>query len=229
MIGEEHIAFATGGIPVSDAPQGNRAFQGFRPGEPDGLVREQSLSFIDGAALHHLVGRVTLLAGDEEDFLAGKVPEPGIIGVAQIFHHNGAFGEAQGTGLLDVRLPGWRNGDKSRQIAVMVQQGVQLEAGLGAAESSPGKERQAKAHHGGVQAVELIFELELVFRGQGLTTPVHHAEQGLEKRGGAPVVGIGKGGTSHRLYSQVVETLDASFQAGDAVPQTHSGRELHEE
>ena len=43
------------------------------------------------------------------------------------------------------------------------------------------------------------------------------------------VVGIGKSGASHRLDSQVVEALYPGFQAGDAVPQTDSGRELHGE
>ena len=81
----------------------------------------------------------------------------------------------------------------------MVQQGVQLETGLGAAERSPGKERQAKAHHGGVQAVELVFELELVLGSQGLATPVHQAKQGFKKRGGPPIIGVGKGGAGHGL------------------------------
>ncbi len=41
------------------------------------------------------------------------------------------------TGLLNVRFSGRRNGTKGRQIAIVVQQGVQLEAALGAAEGSP--------------------------------------------------------------------------------------------
>jgi hypothetical protein len=75
-----------------------------------------------------------------------------------------------------------------------------------------------KAHHRGVQAVELVFELELVLRGQGLTTPLHHADQGLEKTSGPPVVSLGKGATGHRLRSQVVEVLESGFKAGHALP-----------
>ena len=107
------MKLAAGRVPISNASQGKCAFRRLCPGEFDGL-------FIVGAALHHLKGLVALLAGDEEDFLAGKVAEPGIIVVVQIFHHNGAFGEAQGKGLFEVRLPDWRNGDKGRQIAVKV-------------------------------------------------------------------------------------------------------------
>jgi len=132
-------------------------------------------------------------------------------------------------GFFDIRLPGRRNGDKGWQVAVVIQEGMQFDAALGAAEGSPRKERQAEAHHHGVQAEELVFELEFVLRGQWLTTPGHHAEEGLEKWGGPPVVSVGKGGTGHRLRSQVVEVLESGFQAGHSIPQADSGRELHGE
>jgi hypothetical protein len=52
-------------------------------------------------------------------------------------------------------------------------------------------------------------------------------EDGGEKTGGPTVVGVRKSGASHRLDSQVVEALYPGFQAGDAVSQADSGRELH--
>lgn len=85
------------------------------------------------------------------------------------------------------------------------------------------------AHHRGIKAIELVFELEFVLRGQRLAAPVPLTKQRLKERGGSLFVGIGKGGASHRLDSQVVETLDTSFQVGDAISQTDSGRELHGE
>ena len=63
--------------------------------------------------------------------------------------------------------------------------------------------------------------------GSSQTALMHKGEQGLEKAGGPPVIGVGKGGAGHRLDPQVIEALDASFQTGDGVPQTDSGRELH--
>ena len=66
VVGEKDIAPAGGGVPVGNAPQGNRTFLGL---EPDGLVGEQALLFIDFPALQHFVAGVALLAGDEEDFL----------------------------------------------------------------------------------------------------------------------------------------------------------------
>ena len=79
-----------------------------------------------------------------------------------------------------------------------------------------GKSDRQRLHHGGVQAVELVFELELVLGGQGLTTPVHQAKQGFKKRGGPPVIGVGKGGAGHRLRPQMVEVLEPGFQTGHA-------------
>ena len=84
--------------------------------------------FIDFPGLQYFLSGVAFLAGDEEDFLGGELGVPGVIGVAQVLYDNGAFGQAEAAGLLDVRLPGRRNGDKSRQIAVMVQEGMQLDA-----------------------------------------------------------------------------------------------------
>jgi len=229
MVSEKDIASASGGVAVSDVAQGNGAFLGFGPGQPDGLVGDQSLIFIDFPARQHFIAGVALLSGDEEDFLGSELVVPGIVGVAQVLYDNGAFGQAEAAGFFDIRLPGRRNGDKGWQVAVVIQEGMQFDAALGAAEGSPRKERQAEAHHRGLQAEELVFELEFVLRGQRLAAPVHQAKQRLKEGSGALVVGIGKGGAGYRLDPQVVEALYPSFQAGDTIPQTDSIRELHGE
>jgi len=68
-----------------------------------------------------------------------------------------------------------------------------------------------------------------MLRGQRLAAAVPQAKQRFKEGGGALMVGIGKSGAGYRLDSQMVEALDPGFQAGDAVPQTDSGRELHGE
>jgi hypothetical protein len=115
IVGEKDVALAGGGIPVGDAAQGNEAFQGFGAGQPDDLVGEHILAFINFMVLQHLVAGVALLAGDEEDFLGGELRIPGIVSIAQVLDDNRAFGQAEAAGLLDVRLPGRRNRDKGRQ------------------------------------------------------------------------------------------------------------------
>ena len=47
MVGEKDVALAGGGVPIGDAAQGNEAFLGLGAGQPDGLVGEQALVFID--------------------------------------------------------------------------------------------------------------------------------------------------------------------------------------
>jgi hypothetical protein len=66
----------------------------------------------------------------------------------------------------------------------MIQEGMEFDAAFGAAAGSPGEQRQTEAHHGGIQAVELVFELEFVLRGQWLAAPVHQTKQRLKEGGG---------------------------------------------
>ena len=83
----------------------------------------------------------------------------------------------------------------------MIQEGRKFDAAFGAAAGSPGEQRQTEAHYRGTEAIELVFELEFVLRGQWLAAPVHQTQQRLKEEGGALVVGIGKGGADHRLHS----------------------------
>ena len=100
---------------------------------------------------------------------------------------------------------------------------------LGAPEGSPGEQRQAEAHHRGVQAVKLIFELEFVPGCMGQAALIHEGEQGLEKAGGPPVIGVGKGGAGHRLDSQMVKVGKPGFQDSHPIPQAGTGSDLHED
>jgi len=111
----------------------------------------------------------------------------------------------------------------------VVQQGVKLDPCFGAPEAGPGKKGKTKAHHGGVQAEELVWETEFVLRGQRLAAPVHQGKQRLKEGGGAFVIGVAKAGAGHRLDSQMVEVCAPGLQTGDALPHTPSGRELHGE
>jgi len=114
MVAEKDIAPAAGGVPVGNTPQGHGAFLGLGAGESDSLVGEQTLIFIDFPVLHHFIAGVTLLAGNEEDFLGGELGIPGIVSIAQVFHDNRAFGQAEAAGLSDFVLPSRGDGPKGR-------------------------------------------------------------------------------------------------------------------
>jgi len=227
VVGEEHKNLVGFGVLVNDAAQRLGALSGFRAGKLDGLIGQQSQGGVDGTPLQHPVTGIALLPRDEEDFLGRQLPIPGIVGIAQVFHDDGTFGEVKGPGFFDLMLPGRGDRHEGRQIAIVVQKGVELDPCLGAPKRGPGKQRQAEAHRGGVQAVKLVFEPELVTGSIGQTALIHVGEDGGEKTGGPAVVGVRKSGAGHRLDAQMVETLDPGFQAGDAIPQTDSGRKLH--
>jgi hypothetical protein len=162
VISETDINFPGGGIPVNDAAQRFRALPGSGAGKQNGLVGLQPQGGLDWSGFQHSVAGIALLPGDKEDFLGREVAIPGIIGVAQVFHHDGTLGQVSRLRPLHLMLPGGGDGHKGRQVTVVVQEGVEFETRLGAPERRPGKKRQAETHHRGVQAVELIVELEFV-------------------------------------------------------------------
>ncbi len=229
VVGEKDINFPGGGVPVNDAAQRFGALPGFGAGKQNGLVGHQPQGDLDWPGFQHPVAGIALLPGDKEDFLGREVAIPGIIGVAQVFHHDGTLEQVQGPGLPHLMLPGGGDGHKGGQVAVVVQEGVELETRLGAPEGSPGEKRQAEAHHRGVQAVKLVFELELVTGGMGQAALIHEGEQGLEKAGRTPVIGVGKGGAGHRLDSQMVKVVKPGFQGSHPIPQAGPGGYLHED
>ena len=92
VVGEKDINFPGGGVPVDDAPQGLGALPSFGAGKQDGLIGYQPQGGIDGPPLQDPVAGVTLLAGDEEDFLGGELRIPGIVGITQVLHDDRAFG-----------------------------------------------------------------------------------------------------------------------------------------
>jgi hypothetical protein len=115
---------------VNDAAQGLGALLGLGDGKPDGLIGHQSQGYFDGALRQHPVPSIALLPGDEEDFLGGELAIPGIVGIAQFFHDDGALGEVKGPGFLDLMLPSRSDSHKGRQVAVVVQKGVELDPAL---------------------------------------------------------------------------------------------------
>jgi hypothetical protein len=106
---------------------------------------------------------------------------------------------------------------------------MQLDTALSAPEGRPGKQGQAEAHHRGVQTEELVFEPKFVLRGQWLTTPVHQAEEGFKKRGGPPVIGVGKRRTGYRTHAQMVKIARSGFEGRYPIPQAGPGSDLHED
>ena len=229
VVGEEHVNFAGFGVLVNDAAQGLGALSGFSAGKQDGLIGHQSQGGVDGTPPQHPVAGIAFLPSDKEDFLDAELAIPGIVGIAQVLHDDGPLGEVKGPGFFHLMFPGRGDSHKGRQVAVVVQKGVELDPRFGAPKRGPGKKGQAEAHHGGVQAIELVFELELVTRSMGQAALIHEGEDGCEKTGGPPVVGVGKCRPGYGSHPQVVKVGKPGFQGRHPIPQAGPGGDLHED
>lgn len=114
VIGEEHVNFAGFKVVVNNAAQGLGALSGFGAGEPDGLIGHQSQGGVDGTLLQHPVAGIAFLPSDKEDFLDGELAIPGIVGITQVLHDDGTFGEVKGPGFFHLMLPGRSDSHKGR-------------------------------------------------------------------------------------------------------------------
>ena len=107
--------------------------------------------------------------------------------------------------------------------AAQIQQGVDLDGGLGGAKSRPGKEAQTQVDGGGVQGVsggvefhgEVVVSIELA-----RSSNQHGGEVGVDAPV-APLVGIGQGAAAHPPANpQVIEMLGTRTQANFQIAQT---------
>jgi hypothetical protein len=88
--------------------------------------------------------------------------EPGITDETLVKDHDGTFGQFHGMG--DAAFMGFGVGDgcESRNMPVVVQQGMHFYSAFGLPERGPGKELKAELYGSGVQAEQLGFETEFV-------------------------------------------------------------------
>src|SRR3954451_3148999 len=82
-------------------------------------------------------------ARDKVDFLGGPLAEQRIVVISAIHHHDGAGIEGEGASHLDVAAAGLGDQHVARQIIVVVQQNVRLDATFTPAKFGPGKHLQA--------------------------------------------------------------------------------------
>ena len=103
---------------------------------------------------------------------------------------------------------GRRHQRKDRQIAVVVQQQVQLDRAFGLPEVGPREQVQTQIDRGGVQAKQLVFETEplLLARGLGAAAIQQLKEQPPPQFTGAMLIGIGQGALGRRGgHTQMVQ------------------------
>ena len=86
---------------------------------------------IHGTALKKLVSGIFLQAGHKENALGAKGSEPGVVDKALVEDHGGAFGQLHGFHHTAFMGVGGADSNESRDMPVVIQQGMYLEATLG--------------------------------------------------------------------------------------------------
>lgn len=163
------------------------------------------------AALENLVDGIGFLAGYKDNFDFMQVGEPTVIRVSAVLNHNRTFGQAQTAGHLGLMGFPIGNGHKCRQIAGMIQQGVQFDRLLGSAEGGPGECLKRKVDDRGIQAIEVVFEFEFMFGRYLAATLIGLFKQGFIERGRAHIVGVGKSGRARGSAPRWYRLLTLEF------------------
>src|ERR1035437_7619374 len=186
-------------IPDHHAPQKAGAILlSLDASKADQLVRENVAVLRNRARLHHFVRRVLLQTCDKVDFLSGPLAEQRVVVIPAIHRHDGTGVESEGVGHLHITAFGFGDQHVARQVIVVVQQNVSLDAALGTAKLGPRKKRQAQRDGGRVEREQFVLETELLLalpQSFFVAGPGERGEeQILVQLGGPVLVGIGKGG-----------------------------------
>jgi hypothetical protein len=145
-------------IPLTHTPKLNGAILCFGASQLDGMVRGQTLGFKHLATFHHPVVYPFLHTSDKEDLSFVQLIKPSKIQESPVQHHNREGRKSQELGHRDIGHFGGCDLDKCREVAVVVQQGMQFDAPFGGAKSGPREKRQAQIHCGSIKGVELVLE-----------------------------------------------------------------------
>src|ERR1035437_3812852 len=198
QVGQQHDLPFIDRIPDHHAPQQAGAILlSLDASEPDQLVRENVAVLRDHTLLHHFVRRILLQACDKVDFLGGPLEEQPVVVIPAIHRHDRAGVESEGVGYLYITALGFGDQHVARQVIVVVQQNVSLDAALGPAKLGPRKQLQAQRNGGRVEREQFVLETELLLARTQSFFVAEPGERGVEKilvqLGGPVFVGIGKG------------------------------------
>ena len=149
QVSQQHDLSFVHRIPDHDAPQQARAILfGFLAGEANQLVGANAAALWNGTLLGHFVRRILLQAGDKVDFRSGPLTEQRVVVIAAIHSRDGAGVERKGFGHLHIAALGFGDQHVTRQVVVVVQQNVSLDAAFGSAKLGPRKQVQTKRNGG---------------------------------------------------------------------------------
>ena len=156
--------------------------------------------------------------------------EPRVVGVPSIHHHDCPRRDPQRPRHADVMPLPLGDHHQAGQVAVVVEQAMQLDRALGAPELGPVEERRAQVDHRRVQTDQLVLEPELppALR-QGLAAQEQRLEHRPVELPRPMLVRVGQRRPTRRGDAQVLELALAAAEPAADLAQGVGAAELAEE
>ena len=110
---------------------------------------------------HDFICGVVFETCDKVNLVFGQGSEPLIVRIATIHYEDGAGFKTEGARYGDFVLAPWGNHSKRRQVALMLQDQMQLDGSLGAAKLGPVKDGGTQLNGRGIYGEQLVLEAQL--------------------------------------------------------------------
>ena len=141
---------------------------GLESGEANDLVSEDITALWQRAVMYDFVSSVAFESGNEEDTGVIPLKEEFKVTVSPVHSDDTACGKRKEAGGDDIGSFAIGDHGEVRQIAVVVEQQVELNGAFGLTEISPGKHAQTEVNDGGVDTEQLVLEAKLLLFARAL-------------------------------------------------------------
>jgi len=206
-------------------------------GETDDLVLLDRTVFHlrDRPVLHHPIHGVIFQAGNKIHSLIRPASKELVVVVAAVIHDDRSRLQFKGSG--DCHIVHLAGGDdaKARQVAVVIEQQVQLDGTFGGAKLGPIVHLQTQVDHGGIQAHQFVLEAELLRplrprqRQLGLKACEQQVKHILIQLPGPMLVHVREGRAGQRFNPQMRQLALAAPQSLFDLPQAVGTSQLAEQ
>src|ERR1035437_956989 len=198
-------------------------------GQPDDLITAHAAAWRNRPGFQALEFETGLGSSDKERGGQHKAIESSKIDVAAIHDIEGAGLQNQFIQDAHIGLFSLGNRDKRGDGAAQIQKRVQLDRSLGAAETRPGKQVQAKVNGGGIQDINrfLQFQSGRFILVENAGAPDELLSQIIVDAPVTLAIGVGQGAVGNfAVYPQVIELVLTRTQTGFHIAQTFPKGEL---
>jgi hypothetical protein len=163
VVGEKNQDFILLRVVYLNPPEGIRAFFfGQRGQKLNEFVFEDISVLGDLPLAHGFILGIVLHPGDEIDSPGGPLAKEPVIIIRPVVDDDGSRIKLKSLGNFDIGDASFGNTGIGREIALVIQDQVQLDGPFGPAEVGPVKKAKTEIDDGGIQGQELIFEPEFL-------------------------------------------------------------------